>query len=66
MHREKLIVELELLKLQGIITLDTEITGRYAPIIMTPRKDMDCIRMYVDLLRPNHCIRRERFQCLHD
>ena len=47
-YREKLIVELELFQKQGIIMAVTEVTGWCAPIMVTPKKDMDHIRMYVD------------------
>ena len=64
-YREKLIVELELFQKQGIIMLVTEVTGWCAPIMVTPKKDMDHIRMYVDLPRLNNYVRRERFRCLY-
>ena len=61
-YREKLKVELELLQEQGIIMPVTEVTEWCAPIMVTPKKGTDCIRMCVDLSRLNRYVRRERYQ----
>ena len=58
-YREKLIVELELFQKQGIIMPVTEVTGWCTPIMVTPKMDMDHIRIYVDLPRLNNYVRRE-------
>ena len=61
-YREKLKKELDLLQQQGIITPVTEATEWCAPIVVTPKKDTDSIRICVDLSRLNHYVRRERYQ----
>ena len=42
--------------------LVTEVTEWCAPITMTFRKGMDRIRIYVDLSRLHHYVRRERYE----
>ena len=42
----------------------TEVTEWCAPIMMTPKKGMDHIRMHMDLSRPNHYVSKERYQLL--
>ena len=61
-YREKLRAELDLLQKQGIIALVTEPTEWYAPIVITPKKISDRIRLCVDLSRLNRYVRRERYQ----
>ena len=52
-YRDKLKAELELLQQQGIIAPVTETTRWCAPIVVTPKKGTDCIRMCVDLSKLN-------------
>ena len=47
---------------QGIITPVTEVTEWCAPIVVTPKKGSDRIRMCVDLSRLNRYVQRERYQ----
>ena len=54
--------ELELLESQGIIAKQTEPTDWCAPIVVTRKKDSDCIRLCVDLSHLNRFVKRERFQ----
>ena len=61
-YREKLQAELELLQGQGIIAPVTIPTEWCAPIVVTPKKDTDSIRMCVDLSRLNRYVKRERYQ----
>ena len=61
-YRDKLKVELNLLQDQGIIAPVTEVTEWCAPIVVTPKKGTDRIRMCVDLSRLNRYVRRERYQ----
>ena len=61
-YREKLKAELELLQEQGIITPVKEVTEWCGPIVVTPKKDSERIRMCVDLSRLNHYVKRERYQ----
>ena len=61
-YRDKLKVELELLQNQGIITPVTEVMEWCAPIVVTPKKGSDRIRMCVDLSRLNRYVQRERYQ----
>ena len=63
-YRDKLKAELELLQQQGIIAPVTEPTEWCAPIVVTPKKDTDDIRMCVDLSRLNKYVKRERYQSL--
>ena len=49
-YRKNLKVELELLQEQGIITPVKEVTEWCAPIVVTPKKDSERIRMCVDLV----------------
>ena len=60
-YREKLKAELETLQAQGIITPLTHPTEWCAPIVVTPKKDSDNIRMCVDLSHLNHYVKRERY-----
>ena len=61
-YREKLKNELDLLQSQGIIAPVTNPTEWCAPIVVTPKKDTDRIRLCVDLSRLNRYIKRERYQ----
>ena len=61
-YREKLKAELELLQQQGIIAPVTEATQWCAPIVVTPKKGTDRIRMCVDLSKLNRFVLRERYQ----
>ena len=61
-YREKLRAELDLLQTQGIVALVTEPTEWCAPIVITPKKDSDRIRLCVDLSRLNRYVRRQRYQ----
>ena len=60
--REKLEDELDLLQQQGVIAPVTEPTDWCAPIVVTPKKGTDKIRMCVDLSRLNRFVKRERYQ----
>ena len=53
---------LTVLQTQGIIEPVTEPTEWCAPIVVTPKKDTEGIRMCVDLSRLNKYVRRERYQ----
>ena len=57
-YRDKLKAELDLLQQQGIIVPVTEPTEWCAPIVVTPKKDTDKIRMCVDLSRLNRYVKR--------
>ena len=59
---DKLKAELDLLQSQGVISPVTEPTEWCAPIVVTPKKDSEDIRMCVDLSRLNKYVRRERYQ----
>ena len=61
-YREKLQAELQLLESQHIITPVTEATAWCAPIVVTPKKNSDKIRMCVDLSHLNRFVIRERYQ----
>ena len=62
-YREKLKAELDLLQAQHIIAPVVEVTEWCAPIVVTPKKNTDRIRMCVDLSRLNrYDVRRERYQ----
>ena len=61
-YRDKLQAELDLLQSQHIIALVTTATEWCAPIVVTPKKDTDRIRMCVDLSHLNRYVRRERYQ----
>ena len=54
--------KLDLLQQQHIIAPGTEPTDWHAPIVVTPKKNSDSIRMYVDLLLLNCFMKRERYQ----
>ena len=59
---DKLAAELTLLQQQQIIAPVTEPTDWCAPIVVTPKKNSDSIRMCVDLSHLNHFVKRERYQ----
>ena len=61
-YRHKLKAELTTLQDQGIITPVTYPTEWCAPIVVTPKKDSDNIRLCVDLSHLNRYVRRERYQ----
>lgn len=61
-YRDKLKAELDLLQQQNIIAPVTEATEWCAPIVVTPKKNTDRIRMCVDLSHLNRYVRRERYQ----
>ena len=58
----KEVLELELLQRQNIIAPITETTQWYAPIVVTPKKQLDNIRICVDLSHLNRYVQRERHQ----
>ena len=60
-YREKLRSELETLQNQNIITPVTHPTEWCAPIVVTPKKDSEDIRMCVDLSHLNRYVKRERY-----
>ena len=62
MYHDKLKSGLELLQRQNIVAPITEATEWCAPIVVTPKKNSDNIRMCVDLLHLNRYVRRERYQ----
>ena len=53
--------EIDLLVSQGIIAPVTELIEWCAPIVVTPKKNSDRIRMCVDLSKLNRFVRRERY-----
>ena len=53
--------EIDLLIEQGIIAPVTEPTEWCSPIVVTPKKNSDSIRMCVDLSKLNRFVRRERY-----
>ena len=61
-YHDRLKEELELLQRQNIIAPITEATQWCAPIVVTPKKHSDNIRMCVDLLHINCYVQRERYQ----
>ena len=61
-YRDKLAAELELLQTQHIIAPVTKVTDWCAPIMVTPKKNSDRIRMCVDLSHLNRYVKCERFQ----
>ena len=61
-YRDKLAAELDLLQQQHIIAPVTEPTDWCAPIVITPKKNSDSIRMCVDLSHLNRFVKRERYQ----
>ena len=63
-HRDKLKAELDLLQHQQIIAPTTEATEWCAPIVVTPKKNSDKIRMCVDLSHLNRFVVRERYQSI--
>ncbi len=62
-YRDKLKSELSTLQEQGIITPVTHVhpTEWCAPIVLTPKKGSDNIRMCVDLSHLNRYVKRERY-----
>ena len=54
--------ELNLLESQHIITPVTEVTPWCAPIVVTPKKNSEKIRMCVDLSHLNKFVIHERYQ----
>ena len=60
--RDKLKAELELLQEQGIIAPVTEPTNWCFPIVVTPKKDSEKIRICVDFTRLNKFAKREKYQ----
>ena len=60
-YQDKLKKEIDLLLTQGIITPVTEPTEWCAPIVVTPKKDSDRIRMCVDLSKLNKYVRPEQY-----
>lgn len=60
--RDKLKAELDLLESQGIIAPVSVPTEWCAPIVVTPKKNSDKIRLCVDLSRLNRYVKRERYQ----
>ena len=63
-YRDKLKAELDLLESQHIIAPVTEATTWCAPIVVTPKKNSDKIRMCIDLSHLNRFVIRERYQSL--
>ncbi len=60
-YRDKLKSELATLQEQGIITPMTHPTEWCAPIVVTPKKGSDNIRMCADLSHLNRYVKRERY-----
>ena len=60
-YKDKLKAEIDLLAQQGIIAPVTEPTDCCAPIVVTPKKESERIRMCVDLSRLNKYVCRERY-----
>ena len=58
-YRDKLKAELDLLQSQQIIAPVTEATEWCIPIVVTPKKNSDKIRMCVDLSHLNRFVVRE-------
>lgn len=61
-YRDKLKAELDLLESQKVIAPVTEATTWCAPIVVTPKKHSDSIRMCVDLSHLNRFVIREQYQ----
>ena len=61
-YREKLRAELQSLEEHGVITPVSYPTEWCAPIVVTPKKGSDDIRMCVDLSHLNRFVKRERYQ----
>ena len=61
-YREKLREELDSLLRQDIIAPVTEATEWCAPIVVTPKKGTNDIRLCVDLSKLNRYVRREQYQ----
>ena len=61
-YRDKLQAELDLLESQHVITPVTEATKWCAPVVVTPKKSLDKIRMCVDLSHLNRFVIHERYQ----
>ena len=60
--RDKLKAKVQTLQDQGIIAPVTQVTKWCAPIVVTPKKGTDKIRMCVDLSHLNRYVQRERYQ----
>ena len=60
-YRDKLKKELDQLQQQGIITPVTEPTEWCSPIVVTPKKGTERIRLCVDLSKLNRYVRREKY-----
>ena len=63
-YRDELKSELDLLLSQKVIMPVTEVTVWCAPIVVTPKKNTDRIRMCVDLSHLNKYVLCERYQSL--
>ena len=61
-YRDKLKAELDLLQSQGVISPVTKPTEWCVPIVITPKKDSEDIRMCVNLSRLNKYVRCKRYQ----
>ena len=61
-YRDKLRAELTTLQEQGTIMPVTHPTEWCAPILVTPKKESDSIRMCIDLSHLNRYVKRERYQ----
>ena len=61
-YRDKLQTELDILERQQIIAPVINPPEWCAPIVVTPKKNTDRIRMCVDLSHLNRYVRRERYQ----
>ena len=61
-YREKLRQELDSLQQQDIIAPVTQPTEWCAPIVVTPKKGTEDIRLCVDLSKLNRYVRREQYQ----
>ena len=59
-YRDKLKAELDLLESQNVITPVTKATPWCAPIVVTPKKSSDKIRMCVDFSHLNRYVICER------
>ena len=62
MYKDKLKGELEIIQEQGIIAPVTEVMEWCAPIIVTPKKGSDKVRVCVDLSHLNKYVQREWYQ----
>ena len=60
--RDKLKEEIALLEAQGVIKAVTEPTEWCAPIVVTPKKDSDDVRLCVDFSKLNKYVLREHYR----